>query len=214
MANLVPDYWSSPDLRGFTPPSTLAGLLIMRGDGTAARDLLLRCCGIAPHRADAWDTLGLAFLSTGDAPLAESAFARAQELAPLVLEYALHRVEAACANGTEESLLAWLDVATEADPLSPVLPTARGALLERLGRRAEAVDALEAATALAPAAAARRPVPVRWRGAPGPRLPPAIPGMSWRWQDCTAPAPARHGVRSTRAARRALRRGDACGTAP
>ena len=131
----------------------LAGLLIMRGDGTAARDLLLRCCGIAPHRADAWDTLGLAFLSTGDAPLAESAFARAQELAPLVLEYALHRVEAACANGTEESLLAWLDVATEADPLSPVLPTARGALLERLGRRAEAVDALEAATALAPDAA-------------------------------------------------------------
>src|SRR5271166_1036496 len=59
----------------------LAGLLILRGDAGAARDLLLRCCGIAPHRADAWDTLGVALRSTGDGPLAESAFAKAQELA-------------------------------------------------------------------------------------------------------------------------------------
>jgi protein O-GlcNAc transferase len=36
----------------------LAGLLIMRGEGATARDLLLRCCGVAPGRADAWDTLG------------------------------------------------------------------------------------------------------------------------------------------------------------
>ncbi|HME27245.1 MAG TPA: tetratricopeptide repeat protein, partial [Acetobacteraceae bacterium] len=128
----------------------LAGLLILHGDGEAARDLLLRCCGIAPHRADVWDTLGLAIRSTGDPLLAESAFARAQELAPQVLEYALHRVEAAGAAGSDESLLAWLDVAGEEDPLNPVLPTARGALLERLGRRLEAIDALEAATALAP----------------------------------------------------------------
>ncbi len=56
----------------------------------------------------------------------------------------------AFAAGSEEALLAWLEVAGDADPLNPVLPAARGVLLERLGRRSEAIDALEAATALAP----------------------------------------------------------------
>ena len=134
----------------------LAGLLIMRGDCATARDLLLRCCGIAPQRADAWDTLGLALRGTAEAALAESAFAKAQELAPQVLAYALHRVAAARAAGTEEALLAWLDVATHEDPLDAVLITARGILLEQLGRREEAADALEAAVALAPEA----PLPV------------------------------------------------------
>jgi protein O-GlcNAc transferase len=131
----------------------LAGLLVMRGEGEAARELLLHCCGLAPHRADVWDTLGIALQATGDAALAESAFARAQELAPRVLEYALHRLEAACAVGNGESLLAWLEVAGAKDPLNPVPLTARGLLLERLGRRIEAADALEAAAALAPDAA-------------------------------------------------------------
>ena len=130
----------------------LAGLLILRGDSQAARDLLLRCCGIAPQRADAWDTLGLALVSGGDPALAESAFAKAQELAPGVLDYALHRVDAACGAGAGAGLLAWLEVACDAEPLNPVLTTARGVLLERQGRRTEAADALEAATALAPEA--------------------------------------------------------------
>ena len=130
----------------------LAGLLLMRGEHETARELLLRCCGIAPHRADAWDTLGFALRATGDVSLAESAFARAHELAPHVLQYALHRVEAAHASGNEEGLLAWLDVAVQADPLNPVLSAARGIVLEHLGRPAEAADALEAATALAPEA--------------------------------------------------------------
>ncbi len=128
----------------------LAGLRIMRGDGETARELLLRCCGVAPDRADAWDTLGLALMQTGDKQLAESAFARAQELAPQVLEYGLHRADAAAAAGTEESLLAWLDMTSEADPLNPVLPAVRGVVFERMGRRTDAIDALEAATALAP----------------------------------------------------------------
>jgi predicted O-linked N-acetylglucosamine transferase (SPINDLY family) len=128
----------------------LAGLLLLRGDGEAARILLLRCCGIAPHRADVWDTLGLALQLTGELQLGESAFAKAQELAPNVLDYALHRVDAACATGTEERLLAWLDVATQEDPLNPVLAMARGALFQRLGQRAEAIDAFEVAAALAP----------------------------------------------------------------
>ncbi len=53
-------------------------------------------------------------------------------------------------------MLAWLDVATHEDPLDAVLITARGILLEQLGRREEAADALEAAVALAPEA----PLPV------------------------------------------------------
>ena len=130
----------------------LSGLLIMRGDCATARGLLLRCCGIAPQRADAWDTLGLALRGTSEAALAESAFAKAQELAPQVLAYALHRLAAATAAGTEEALLAWLDVAAHADPLNAVLITTRGMLLEQLGRREEAADTLEAAVALAPEA--------------------------------------------------------------
>ena len=130
----------------------LSGLLIMRGDCATARGLLLRCCGIAPQRADVWDTLGLALRGTGENALAESAFAKAQELEPQVLAYALHRLAAATAGGTEDALLAWLDVATRADPLNAVLITTRGILLEQLGRREEAADALEAAVALAPEA--------------------------------------------------------------
>jgi protein O-GlcNAc transferase len=128
----------------------LAGQRIMRGDGETARDLMLRCCGIAPGLAEAWHTLGLALMLTGDKPLAESAFAEAQRLSPQTLEYALHRVDAARASGSEEALLAWLNAASDADPLDPVLPAARGVLLEQLGRRPEAIDALEAAAALAP----------------------------------------------------------------
>src|SRR5262249_6342544 len=112
----------------------LGGLLLMRSDGAAARDLLLRCCGLAPERADAWDTLGIALQSLGDAAQANCAFAKAQELAPRILEYALHRVDAACAAGTGEDLLASLEAAGAEDPLNAVPPTARGLLLRKLRR--------------------------------------------------------------------------------
>jgi tetratricopeptide (TPR) repeat protein len=82
--------------------------------------------------------------------LAESAFAEALRLAPNNLQYALHRVDAAFAAGSQEGLLAWLEVAREADPLNYALAVALGVLLERLGRLPEAIDSLEAATALAP----------------------------------------------------------------
>ncbi len=128
----------------------LAGLLIMRGEGEIARNLLLRCCGIAPGRAEAWDALGLALMLTGDRPMAESAFAEAQRLSPRTLLYALHRIDAATALGSEEALLASLEAARQEDPLNPALSAALGVVLERLDRRAEAIDALEAAAALAP----------------------------------------------------------------
>src|SRR4051812_41345807 len=89
-------------------------------------------------------------MRTGDMPLAESAFAKAQALAPRILEYGLHRVDAACAANTKEELLAWLESESEVDPLNAVLPAMRGELLEHLGRRSEAIDAMEAAVALAP----------------------------------------------------------------
>jgi protein O-GlcNAc transferase len=128
----------------------LAGLLIMRGQGQQAQSLLLRCCGIAPERADAWDALGLALLLTRDNQLAESAFAEAQRLSPRALLYARHRVDAAMAAGSHEALLAVLEVSHADDPLNPVPVAALGILLGRLGRRGDSVDAMEAAYALAP----------------------------------------------------------------
>ena len=120
-------------------------------DGWGARSLLLRCCSIAPNHPPAWDALGLSLLLTGD-PAAESAFAEAQRMDPGVLDYALHRVSASVAAGTAQVELIRLEQACLANPLDPVAPTAKGLLLEHLGRRDEAICALETATALAPEA--------------------------------------------------------------
>ncbi|MGA3400091.1 MAG: tetratricopeptide repeat protein [Acetobacteraceae bacterium] len=139
----------------------LAGLLIARAEGAEARVLLLRCLGIAPDRAEAWATLGLALLLTAEPALAHTALIEAQRLEPAVAEYALHGIEAARVAGTAEAELARLTLASEADPLNPVPLLARGVLLERLGRRPEAIDALEVAAALAPDAL----LPVKLLGA-------------------------------------------------
>jgi protein O-GlcNAc transferase len=130
-----------------------AALMIQRGDGTAAQPLLRRCVGVNPERAEAWDALGLALMLTKEWQAAEAAFDEAQRVAPNVLNYALHWVEAAQAAGTLEAVLERLDRSAEADPLNPVVLTARGLALERLARRNEAIDALETASALAPDAA-------------------------------------------------------------
>ncbi len=130
-----------------------AALMLQRGDAAGARPLLLRCLGVAPARAEAWDALGLALTLDGEHALADSAYAEAQRLAPEELGYALHRVEAAVAAGSGDAELARLEIAAEDDPLNPTLLAARGLLLERLGRRHDAIEVLEAATALAPQAA-------------------------------------------------------------
>ena len=133
----------------------LIGLGVIRirgGHGEAAQLLLLRACGVAPDNPEAWDALGLALLITGDHRAAETAFAEAQRLAPQELDYALHRVDAVCLTGGGEAELLRLEAAAWQAPLNPVLPVARGMLLERLGRRDQAIDALEVATLLAPEA--------------------------------------------------------------
>ena len=128
----------------------LAGLLLARGAATDARELLLRCCGIAPGRADVWHVLGLALMVTGDAALAHTALIEAQRLEPDAPEHALKGIEAAQAADAAEAELVRLQEVAAGDPLNPVWLLARGVLLERTGDRDAAIDALDAATALAP----------------------------------------------------------------
>ena len=128
----------------------LAGLLINRGDATEAQPLLMHCCGIAPNRAEAWDTLGIALTSANEFGRAYGAFVKAQRCAPLNLDYALRRVDTAIKANFAEPDLVRLELDCEADPLNPVLHIATGVLLEHVGHRAAAIEAFEAAVALAP----------------------------------------------------------------
>jgi protein O-GlcNAc transferase len=128
----------------------LARIAMSRRDGWTARSRLLLCCSLAPYRAEAWDTLGLALMQTDELDQAEQAFAEAHRLAPGNADYALHRVECATARGTGDALLDALEAESADDALNVAPMLARGVLLERLSRRAEAIDALEAAAALAP----------------------------------------------------------------
>jgi predicted O-linked N-acetylglucosamine transferase (SPINDLY family) len=136
-----------------TNPAALLGLaeqLLRRGDPARARLLLLRACRVAPGLAVAWAMLGIAMRATGDPAEAESAFAAAQNLEPHDYSHAMHRMEAARAAGRAEAELARLEAAIMADPLDAVAMTARGALLDRLGRHGEAADVLETAVLIAP----------------------------------------------------------------
>ncbi|WP_428488231.1 tetratricopeptide repeat protein [Rhodopila sp.] len=132
----------------------LGGLLLSRGEALEARDLLLRCCGVTPDNAEMWDTLGLALRATGAPGIALTAFVKAQCLRPDELSYVLHGVEVAIEANQAEAELSRLEVACDRHPLNAMPQAARGMLLERLGRRADAIDALEAATVLAPDAVA------------------------------------------------------------
>jgi protein O-GlcNAc transferase len=133
---------------------SLAAMLLGRGEAERAQMLMLRCCAIAPDRAEAWDTLGISLMRTNDAAAAEAVFAEAQRRDPRNVGFALRKVEASMAAGNGEYELARLEVASNEDPLDCVLLTARGALLNLLGRPEEAVDILEVAVALDPEAPA------------------------------------------------------------
>lgn len=128
----------------------LGGLLLMRGTPAEARDLLQRCCATAPDNAEAWNTLGLAQRRTGQPALALRAFHRAAALRPETAEYVLNGVEAAVETNGAEAELDRLCAACLQQPLNAALLLGRGMLLDRLGKRGEAIDALEAAVELAP----------------------------------------------------------------
>lgn len=132
----------------------LAGLLLLRRQPESARDLLLRACDLAPDNAEAWNTLGLSYQATAVADLALAAFRSAQRLQPHDVSYAVNGVDAAVLAGEAEAELDRLERACERDGLNPAHHAARGMLLDRMGRRADAIDALEVACVLAPDAIA------------------------------------------------------------
>lgn len=140
------------DLNPSRPEALIAlgGLLLMRGQGEEARTLLIRCCGVAPDNAEAWNTLGLTLRATKAPSPALTAFVKAQTLRPGCLDYVLNGVEITLDAGESDAELARLTVACGQDPLNPAIQLGRGMLLERLGRRTEAIDVLEAAAALTP----------------------------------------------------------------
>ncbi len=128
----------------------LAMSVARRGEFGRSKELLVRACVIAPERAEVWDALGMMHSAGGDHASAEAAYAAAQVRAPEILDIALRRIGAAFAGAAADAELARLEDALARDPLDAVQLTARGALLRRLGRHAEAIDLLEVATALAP----------------------------------------------------------------
>lgn len=128
----------------------LSGLCIAAGEPRTAQNLLLRCCGIHADIPEAWDALGIAFLQTDEPAAAETAFLAAGRLAPTRLDIVGRRTEAAWLAGHGESELARVQQLLAEDPADIGALTAAGLLLDRMGRRAEAADMLEAASALAP----------------------------------------------------------------
>jgi protein O-GlcNAc transferase len=113
---------------------------------------LLRCCGLSPRHPDTWPTLGRAYMDAGEPALALAAFARAQRLAPRSIVVVQNLVAAANAAGRGASEAVRLEALGEQDPLNPMPHIARGLILDRLGLLDHAIDALETAVALAPAA--------------------------------------------------------------
>jgi protein O-GlcNAc transferase len=128
----------------------LGGLRLMRGDAVRARDALVRGCGVAPANAEAWNTLGLALQATDAPHLALIAFVTAQCLQPDCLEYVLNGTNVAGSADAGDTELIRLKRTCERHPLNPVSLLGYGMLLERLGRRSEAIDILEAVTELSP----------------------------------------------------------------
>jgi protein O-GlcNAc transferase len=128
----------------------LGGLMLLRGDAEKACDVLVRGCGAAPDNPEAWNTFGLALQALHAPRLALAAFVTAQYLQPSGLEYVLNGTNVAVAANAADTELTRLLSVCEQNPLNPVILLGYGMLLERVGRRSEAIDALEAATELSP----------------------------------------------------------------
>jgi predicted O-linked N-acetylglucosamine transferase (SPINDLY family) len=127
--------------------AALAGLLLLRGEAWEARGLLRRACVRDPANAEVWNALGLAQRRLGEIEDAMVAFRTAIRLCPERTEFILNLADATLDPETE---LQALTAAAISDPLAAAPHVGRGLLLERQGRRSEAIDALDTAAALAP----------------------------------------------------------------
>ncbi len=132
---------------------SLAAMQLQRGDVVSAQCQLLQACALAPANAEVWDALGIALMLGADADAAESAFARAQNLAPEDVGIAVRRAEASVAAGAAEHELHRCMAASAADPCNVALLTEQAVLLRALGAQDEAAGVLEAAATLAPGSA-------------------------------------------------------------
>ena len=130
----------------------LGAMSVEAGAPRKATTPLLRCCGLAPRNPDAWSTLGRAYLDGREPDLALAAFTRAQRLLPRSIVVVHQLVEASIAAGSGSREAARQEALSGRDPLNPVPHIARGLILDRLGMLDLAIDALEAAVALAPEA--------------------------------------------------------------
>lgn len=138
----------------------LSGILLLLGRPSEAQSLLLPFCHSQPDRSEAWDMMGMVHAAAGNTISAISAFVAAQRLRPDCVDYVLHGVDAAMSGAVGEAELTRLTVCCEENPFNAVAHLGRGALLDRLGRQSEAVDALAFAAALAPNAT----MPLRFLG--------------------------------------------------
>jgi protein O-GlcNAc transferase len=127
-------------------------LLIEAGEPLAATSPLLRCCGFRAANRDAWSTLGRAYMDAELPALSLAAFKNAQHLAPRSIHIARQLVAAALAAECAPLEAVRQEALSVRNPLNPVPHIARGLLLDRLGLLNPAIDALEAAVALAPEA--------------------------------------------------------------
>ena len=140
------------DLQPDRPSALIAlgGLLLSRGEPREAGDLLAHCCRVAPSNAEAWFVMALALRASKQPGPALSGIIRAQALDPHSVQYVLAGVEIAVQAEETAAELARLELWCNEDPLNHVPLTGRGLLLDHLGRRDDAIDAIEAATVIAP----------------------------------------------------------------
>ena len=138
----------------------LGGLLLARGEATEACQLLTRACATVPDNAEAWFVMGIALRDSGEPAQALSALAKAQQRNPTALQYVLIAVEVAVQADETAVELARLNRWCDTEPLNHVPLVGRAMLLDHLGRRDDAIDAMEAATVLAPDA----PTPIALLG--------------------------------------------------
>jgi predicted O-linked N-acetylglucosamine transferase (SPINDLY family) len=152
-------YWRVLALRPLRTEALVAlgGLLLLQGRAAMALPLLLRACGLVPDDDEAWNALGLSLQTLGGPSganpafgnIAYAAFGNASALRPGRLGYAMARIDAGMASGLDEA-----EIYAGAGKVAAAL------LLERQGRTADAIVALEQAATAAP----HDPEPLRHLG--------------------------------------------------